>query len=51
MQPYGKKKRVENSLQISLALTICAMLLYIPAMVYPMMVVTQFGVNFRKYNY
>ena len=24
------KKRVENSLQISLALTICAMLLYIP---------------------
>src|SRR5574344_256774 len=39
------KKRVENSLQISLALTICAMLLYIPAMLYPMMIVTQFGVN------
>ena len=38
-------KRVENSLQISLALTICAMLLYIPAMAYPMMVVTQLGVN------
>lgn len=38
-------RRVENSLQISLALTICAMLLYIPAMVYPMMIVTQFGVN------
>ncbi|WNL16363.1 paraquat-inducible protein A [Aliarcobacter cryaerophilus] len=47
MQPYGKK-RVENSLQISLALTICAMLLYIPAMVYPMMVVTQFGVNLES---
>ena len=42
------KKRVENSLQISLALTICAMLLYIPAMVYPMMVVTQFGVNLES---
>ena len=42
------KKRVENSLQISLALTICAMLLYIPAMVYPMMVVTQFGVNLEN---
>ena len=39
------EKRVKNSLQISLALTICAMLLYIPAMLYPMMVVTQFGVN------
>lgn len=39
------RKRVENSLQISLALTICAMLLYIPAMLYPMMIVTQFGVN------
>ena len=39
------RRRVENSLQISLALTICAMLLYIPAMIYPMMVVTQLGVN------
>ena len=39
------RRRVENSLQISLALTICAILLYIPAMVYPMMIVTQFGVN------
>lgn len=38
-------KRVPNSLQVSLALTICAMLLYIPAMIYPMMVITQFGVN------
>lgn len=42
------EKRVKNSLQISLALTICAMLLYIPAMIYPMMVVTQFGVNIES---
>ncbi len=41
-------KRGKNSLQISLALTICAMFLYIPAMLYPMMVITQFGVNFES---
>lgn len=42
------QKRVKHSLQVSLALTICAMLLYIPAMLYPMMVVTQFGVNIES---
>ncbi|MCT7530215.1 paraquat-inducible protein A [Aliarcobacter cryaerophilus] len=41
-------KRVKNSLQISLALTICAMFLYIPSMIYPMMVITQFGVNLES---
>lgn len=39
------RKREKNSLQISLALTICAILFYIPAMSYPMMTITQFGVN------
>lgn len=41
-------KRVKNSLQISLALCICAILLYIPAMLYPMMEVTQFGVKIES---
>lgn len=39
------RKRVKNSLQVSLALTICAILLYIPAMVYPMMEITKFGIK------
>jgi len=39
------RKRVKNSLQVSLALTICAILLYIPAMLYPMMEITKFGIK------
>lgn len=39
------KRRIKNSLQISLSLTICAILFYIPAMIYPMMEVTQFGIK------
>ncbi|MBY0540224.1 MAG: paraquat-inducible protein A, partial [Campylobacterales bacterium] len=39
------RKRVKNSLQVSLALTICAILLYIPAMLYPIMEVTSMGVS------
>lgn len=39
------RKRVKNSLQVSLALTICAILFYIPAMIYPIMEVTKFGVS------
>lgn len=38
-------RRVKYSLQVSLALVICAMLLFIPAMLYPMMEVTTLGVN------
>ena len=38
-------RRVKNSLQISLSLTISAILLYIPAMVYPIMEVTKMGVQ------
>ena len=38
-------RRIKNSLQVSLALVICAILLYIPAMVYPIMEVTKLGVN------
>jgi paraquat-inducible protein A len=38
-------RRVKNSLQVSLALVICAILLYIPAMVYPIMEVTKLGVQ------
>ena len=38
-------KRVKNSLQVSLSLTISAILLYIPAMVYPIMEVTKMGVQ------
>lgn len=39
------RKRVKNSLQVSFALTICAILLYIPAMLYPMMEITKLGIN------
>lgn len=39
------RKRIKNSLQVSLALTISAILLYFPAMLYPMMEITTFGVN------
>lgn len=38
-------KRTKHSLQISFALVISAMLLYIPAMTYPMMNITQLGVD------
>ena len=38
-------KRIKNSLQVSLALTISAIFLYFPAMLYPMMEITTFGVN------
>jgi len=41
-------RRVKDSLQISLALVICAILLYIPAMIYPMMEVTKLGVNIES---
>ncbi len=39
------RHRIKDSLQVSLALTICAILLYIPAMIYPIMEVTRFGVK------
>ena len=39
------RKRVKNSLQVSLSLTICAILLYIPAMLYPMMEITKLGIK------
>ena len=42
------RKRVKNSLQEALSLTICAIFLYIPAMLYPMMEVTKFGVNIES---
>lgn len=41
-------KRVKNSLQISLALVFCAILLYIPAMIYPIMEVTKLGINIES---
>ena len=42
------RKRVKNSLQVSLALVVSAIFLYIPAMLYPMMEVTQFGVSLES---
>jgi len=42
------RKRVKDSLQVSLALTICAILLYIPAMLYPMMEITKLGVKIES---
>ena len=39
------RHRIKDSLQVSLALTICAILLYIPAMIYPIMEVTRLGVK------
>ena len=39
------RRRIKNSLQISLALCFSAILLYIPAMLYPMMEITKFGVR------
>ena len=42
------RKRIKNSLQVSLALTICAILLYIPAMIYPIMEVTTIGVKIQS---
>ena len=42
------RKRIKNSLQVSLALIICATLLYIPAMVYPMMEVKRLGVKIES---
>ena len=38
------RRRVKNSLQFSLALVITACILFIPAMFYPMMEVTQLGI-------
>lgn len=37
------RKRAKHSLQISIALVICAILLYIPALLYPMMIITKLG--------
>ena len=42
------RKRIKDSLQVSLALTICAILLYIPAMIYPIMEVTRLGVKIES---
>ena len=42
------QKRIKNSLQVSFALTICAILLYIPAMLYPIMEVTRLGVKIES---
>jgi len=42
---YTVRRRKKNSLQISFALVLTAMLLFIPAMVYPMMNVTQLGID------
>lgn len=42
------RKRIKNSLQVSFALVISAILLYIPAMVYPMMEITQLGINIES---
>ena len=39
------RHRIKDSLQVSLALTICAILLYIPAMIYQIMEVTRLGVK------
>ncbi len=39
------RRRVKNSLQVSLALVLTACILFIPAMIYPMMEVTQFGIS------
>ncbi len=39
------RKRLKNSLQTSLALVITASFLFIPAMIYPMMEITMFGVK------
>ena len=39
------RKRVKNSLQVSLALVLTALLLFIPAMIYPMMEVSKLGVE------
>jgi paraquat-inducible protein A len=42
------RQRIKNSLQVSLSLTICAIFLYIPAMIYPMMEITKLGVNIES---
>ncbi|MDD2290814.1 MAG: paraquat-inducible protein A [Aliarcobacter sp.] len=42
------RKRIKDSLQVSLALTICAILIYIPAMLYPIMEVTRLGVKIES---
>ncbi len=42
------RRRIKDSLQVSLALTICAVLLYIPAMLYPIMEVTRLGVKIES---
>ncbi len=42
---YKVRKRINKSLQTSLALVITALFLFIPAMIYPMMEITQFGIK------
>jgi paraquat-inducible protein A len=42
------RKRIKNSLQSSLALTIFAILLYIQAMIYPIMELTKLGVKIES---
>ena len=42
------RRRIKDSLQVSLALVISAIFLYIPAMVYPMMEITQFGISIES---
>jgi len=42
------RKRIKDSLQVSLALVISAIFLYIPAMVYPMMEITQLSVSIES---
>ncbi len=37
------RKRTKHSLQVSIALVVCAILLYIPALLYPMMIITKLG--------
>ncbi len=39
------RRRVKNSLQVSLALVVSAILLFIPAMLYPMMEISKLGVK------
>ena len=45
---HNVRQRIKNSLQVSLSLTICAIFLYIPAMIYPMMEITKLGVNIES---
>lgn len=42
------RRRIKSSLQVSLALVISAIFLYIPAMIYPIMEITRFGVSIES---